>query len=123
MPTLNERIGEVIKMKRQRDRLTQNELGSRIGVSGSYISSIESATTGVRMTELEGLAIAFRTTAFDLIAEAAQPDPRDFSSANRDRNAFVNLYDALNPEAQRQARAFLLFLRQQQDLGERNNDM
>ena len=123
MPTLNEGIGEVIKMKRQRDRLTQNELGSRIGVSGSYISSIESATTGVRMTELEGLAIAFRTTAFDLIAEAAQPDPRDFSSANRDRNAFVNLYDALNPEAPSQARAFLLFLRQQQDLGERNNDM
>ncbi len=110
-------------MKRQRDRLTQNELGSRIGVSGSYISSIELATTGVRMTELEGLAIAFRTTAFDLIAEAAQPDPRDFSSANRERNAFVNIYDALNREAQRQARTFLLFLRQQQELGERDNDV
>ena len=115
MATLNERLGEVIKMKRQRDRLTQNELGSRIGVSGSYISSIESATTGVRMTELEGLATAFRTTAFELITEAAQPDPRDFSGANRDRNAFVNLYDALAPDHQRQARAFLLFLREQQN--------
>jgi transcriptional regulator with XRE-family HTH domain len=117
MASLTERLGEVVKMKRQRDRLTQNELGARIGVSGSYISSVESATTGVRMTELEGLATVFRTTAFELITEAAQPDPRDFSSANRERNAFINLYDALTPEHQRQARAFLLFLREQQQRG------
>ena len=122
MTSLNERMGEVVKMKRQRDRLTQTELGGRIGVSGSYISSIESATTGVRITELEGLASVFRTTAFDLIAEAAQPDPRNFSSANRERNAFVNIYDALSPEAQRQARAFLLFLRQQQEQGSGESD-
>lgn len=122
MASLNERLGEVVKMKRQRDRLTQTELGGRIGVSGSYISSIESATTGVRITELEGLASVFRTTAFDLIAEAAQPDPRNFSSANRERNAFVNIYDALSPKAQRQARAFLLFLRQQQEQGDVENE-
>lgn len=122
MASLNERLGEVIKMKRQKDRLTQSDLGGRIGVSGSYISSIESATTGVRVTELEGLASVFRTTAFDLIAEAAQPDPRNFSSANRERNAFVNIYDALSSEAQRQARAFLLFLRQQQEQGGADND-
>lgn len=117
MASLNERLGEVVKMKRQRDRLTQSELGGRIGVSGSYISSIESATTGVRITELEALASVFRTTAFDLITEAAQPDPRNFSSANRERNAFVNIYDALSLDAQRQARAFMLFLRQQQEQG------
>jgi transcriptional regulator with XRE-family HTH domain len=115
MATLNERIGEIIKQKRQRDRLTQSDLGSRIGVSGSYIGSVESAQTSIRIAELEGLAAVFRTTAFDLIAEAAQPDPRTFSSANRERNAFLTLYDALGPEYQQQARSFLLFLRQQQD--------
>jgi transcriptional regulator with XRE-family HTH domain len=115
MPTLNERIGDVVKMKRQRDRLTQSELGSRIAVSGSYIGSIESASSSPRITEIEGLASVFRTTAFELITEAAQPDRRNFSEANRDRNAFVGLYDALTPEHQKMVRAFMLFLREQQE--------
>lgn len=41
MASLNERLGEVLKRKRQRDRLTQSDLGSPTGVSGSYISSAE----------------------------------------------------------------------------------
>ncbi len=114
MASLNERIGDLIKGKRQRDRLTQAELGSRIGVSGSYIGSVESATTSVRISELEGLADVFRTTAFDLLTEAAQPDRRNFSEANRERNAFLGLYDALSPESRKMARAFLLFLRDQE---------
>jgi transcriptional regulator with XRE-family HTH domain len=115
MPTLNERIGEIVKQQRQRLRLTQADLGARIGVSGSYIGSIESASTSPRIAEIEGLAAVFRTTAFDLIAEAAQPDQRNFTTAHRDRNAFVNLFDSLTPEHQRQARLFLMFLREQQD--------
>lgn len=115
MATLNERIGEVLKSKRQRDRLTQTEVGSRIGTSGSYISAIESASTSVRISELEALAAVFRTTAFDLVTQAAGPDPRTFSSANRERNAFVEVYDGLSPEHQNMARAFLLFLREQQN--------
>lgn len=115
MPTLNERIGEVIKQKRQRDRLTQADLGSRIGVSGSYIGSIESAATSPRISEIEALAAVFRTTAFELITEAAQPDPRTFSAANRERNAFLGIYDGLAPESQKQARTFMLFLREQQE--------
>jgi transcriptional regulator with XRE-family HTH domain len=114
MASLNERIGDLIKGKRQRDRLTQAELGSRIGVSGSYIGSVESATTSARISELEGLADVFRTTAFDLLTEAAQPDRRNFSEANRERNAFLGLYDALSPESRKTARAFLLFLRDQE---------
>lgn len=115
MSTLNARIGEIVKQKRQRDRLTQADLGGRIGVSGSYIGSIESGQTSPRIAELEGLAKVFRTTAFEMITEAAQPDPRTFTTANRDRNAFLVLYDALSAEAQKQARQFLLFLRHQQD--------
>lgn len=115
MTTLNERIGEVIKRKRQRDRLTQAALGAAIGVSGSYISSIESGQAGVRITELEGLAVQFRTTAIELINEAAGRDEYKFTSSNRERDAFLTLYDALTPEHQQQARNFLLFLREQQD--------
>jgi transcriptional regulator with XRE-family HTH domain len=114
MPTLNERIGEVIKRKRTRDRLTQSDLGSRIGVSGSYISSVEAGTTGVRVTELEGLAAAFRTTAIELINEAAGKDEYKFDSSNRERDAFLALYDGLSAEHKKQARTYLLFLRELQ---------
>ncbi|HEU5086520.1 MAG TPA: helix-turn-helix transcriptional regulator [Roseiflexaceae bacterium] len=115
MGTLNERLGDVVKRKRQRDRLTQADLGSRIGVSGSYISSIESAQSSARITEIEQLATVFRTTAFDLLSEAAKEDNYRFSEANRERSAFLSLYDQLAPEQQKMARAFLLFLREQQD--------
>lgn len=114
MATLNERIGEVIKRKRQRDRLTQSELGAKIGVSGSYISSVEAGTTGVRITELEGLAVQLRTTAVELINEAAGRDEYRFTSENRERDAFLTLYDALSPEYKKQARTYLLFLRELQ---------
>jgi transcriptional regulator with XRE-family HTH domain len=113
--TLNERIGEVIKRKRQRDRLTQSELGSKINVSGSYISSVEAGTTGVRITELEGLAVQLRTTAVELINEAAGRDDYRFTSENRERDAFMTLYDALSPEYKKQARTYLLFLRELQN--------
>ena len=115
MPNLNERLGEVIKRKRQRDRHTQADLGARIGTSGSYISGIESAQTSPRISEIESLATVFRTTAFELIAEAAKQDTYSFTASNRERDAFLSLYDALTPEHQKQARNFLLFLREQQD--------
>ncbi|HMQ34743.1 MAG TPA: helix-turn-helix transcriptional regulator [Chloroflexaceae bacterium] len=122
MPTLNERIGEVVKRKRVRDRLTQADLGSRIGVSGSYISSVEAGTTGVRITELEGLATVFRTTAIELINEAAGKDSYNFSASNRERDAFLTLYDSLSGEHKKMARAFLLFLRELELRGEEEGD-
>lgn len=115
MPTLNERLCEVIKRKRLRDKYTQSELGARIGTSGSYISAIEAATTSPRISEIEALASAFRTTGFDLITEAAKQDAYTFSESNRERDAFLTLYDSLSPEHKKQARSFLLFLREQQD--------
>lgn len=115
MASLNERIGDVVKRKRQRDRLTQSDLGGRIGVSGSYISGVEGAQTSPRISELEALGTVFRTTAFDLICEAAKQDGYTFSASNRDRDAFLALYDALSAESKKQARNFLLFLREQQE--------
>jgi transcriptional regulator with XRE-family HTH domain len=113
--SLNDRLGEIIKRKRQRDRYTQADLGARIGTSGSYISAIESASTSPRIGEIEALATVFRTTAFDLITEAAKQDGDTFSASNRERDAFLSLYDGLSPENKKQARNFLLFLREQQE--------
>ena len=113
--SLNDRLGEIIKRKRQRDRYTQADLGARIGTSGSYISAIESASTSPRIGEIEALATVFRTTAFDLITEAAKQDGYTFSASNRERDAFLSLYDGLSPENKKQARSFLLFLREQQE--------
>ena len=118
MPTLNERIGEVIKRKRQRDRLTQADLGKKIDVSGSYIGSLENATSSPRISEIEGLAVAFRTTAFDLISEAAKEEGFKFSETTRERSAVLALYDGLTTEQQKMARAFMLFLREQQERAE-----
>ncbi len=59
MPALNERIGEVVKRKRQRDRLTQADLGGRIGVSGSYIGGVEGGQTSPRIAEYRGLGHGF----------------------------------------------------------------
>lgn len=100
---------------RQRDRFTQADLGARIGVSGSYISGVETAQTSARIVELEALVTVFRTTPFKLIAEAAKQDTYSFTASNHERDAFLSLYDAPTPEHQKQARSFLLFLREQQD--------
>src|SRR6266511_2096570 len=94
--SLNDRLGEIIKRKRQRDRHTQSDLGARIGTSGSYISAIESASTSLRISEIEALATVFRTTAFDLITEAAKQDGYTFSASNRERDSFLSLYDSFS---------------------------
>jgi transcriptional regulator with XRE-family HTH domain len=112
---LNERLADIVKRKRQRDRFTQSDLGARIGTSGSYISAIESASTSPRISEIEALASVFRTTAFDMIIEAAKQDAYTFSASNRERDAFLSIYDALSPEHKKQARTYLLFLRELQD--------
>ncbi len=81
----------------QPDRFTQADLGAKINVSGSYISGVESAQTSPHIAELEALATVFRTTAFDLIGEAAKQDNYTVSESNRERDAFLSLYDSLTP--------------------------
>ncbi|NJK80238.1 MAG: helix-turn-helix transcriptional regulator [Chloroflexaceae bacterium] len=115
MQSLNDRLAEVLKRKRQRYRFTQAALGTRIGVSGSYISSLESGQSSARISELEALAVEFQTTAIELLNEAAASEVKyNFSSSNREREAFVSLYDMLNEEQRKLAHEFMLFLRQRQ---------
>ncbi|HEY1016148.1 MAG TPA: helix-turn-helix transcriptional regulator [Herpetosiphonaceae bacterium] len=115
MASLSENIGAIVKRKRQRDRLTQNDLGAKIGVSGSYISAVESGSTSPRIAEIEGLAQAFRTTALEMISDAASSATKTYSDDRREQEALLSIFATLAPERRTQAYEYLMFLRELQD--------
>lgn len=115
MATLNENVCEIIRRKRKVFRYTQDDLGGRINRSGSYISAIEGSKTSPTIEELEGLAAAFRTTALDIIEEAATLESRIFRAKKPgEGETLLSLIEALSPERQKMAREFLLFLQDRQ---------
>jgi transcriptional regulator with XRE-family HTH domain len=116
MGILSEEIGTVLYRNRRAFRFTQSDLGRRIGVSGSYISSLENGKASPRVSELEELAAHFRTTALELLQEAARADegfipaePRGKPDTGLDEVA-ADLSDA----HRELARAFLVFLRERE---------
>ncbi len=120
MGVLHDELSNVLRRKRRAFRFTQEDLGRRIGVSGSYISTLESGKASPRVSELEDLAVHFRTTALAMIEEAgragesfvpAQPTPP--ASAGLD----VIAAD-LSPTGQEMGREFLLFLRERERVDE-----
>lgn len=115
MPTLSENLGAIVKRKRTRDRLTQNDLGAKIGVSGSYISGVENGTTSPRIIELEGLVATFRTTALEMISEAASTETKTYSDARREQESMLSVFNTLNPERRKQVLEFIMFQRDLQD--------
>lgn len=115
MASLSESIGAIIKRKRTRDRLTQNDLGARIGVSGSYISAVESGTTSARIAEIEGLALAFRTTALEMISEAASTETKIYSDDRREQEALLSVFTTLSAERRQQVYEFVMFQRELQE--------
>jgi transcriptional regulator with XRE-family HTH domain len=114
MGTLGDELAKVLFRKRRAFRFTQADLGSRIGVSGSYISSLESAKASPRISELEDMAAHFRSTAIEMILEASRAD-QSFVAMRPTETPGLGL-DALAEdltEDQRAfAREFLLFLRE-----------
>lgn len=115
MATLNANICEVLRRKRKVFRYTQEELGSRIGRSGSYISAIEGNKTSPTIEELEKLALQFRTTALDIVEEAASLESRVFRAKKPgEGEVLLSLIESLSPERQKMAREFLLFLQERQ---------
>ncbi len=114
MSSLSENIGAIVKRKRTRDRLTQNDLGARIGVSGSYISAVESGATSARIAEIEGLALAFRTTALEMISDAASSATKIYSDDRREQEALLSVFTALTPERRQQIYDFAIFQRELQ---------
>lgn len=116
MGVLNDELAKVLFRKRRAFRFTQADLGDRIGVSGSYISSIETGKASARVAELEDLAVHFRTTAYEMIEEAARANER-FVNALKDRSpedSLDNIAADLSPKHRLLAREFLLFLRERE---------
>ncbi|MFD3165874.1 helix-turn-helix domain-containing protein [Herpetosiphon sp. NSE202] len=119
MASLSEAIGAIIKRKRTRDRLTQNDLGAKVGVSGSYISAVEAGNTSPRIAEVEGIAQVFRTTALEMISEAASSETKIYSDSRREQEALLSIFTTLSPDRRQQVYEFVLF---QRDLQDRNDD-
>jgi transcriptional regulator with XRE-family HTH domain len=117
MGVLSDELSNVLKRKRKAFRFTQDDLGHRIGVSGSYISTLESNKASPRVNELEDLAACFRTTAFAMLEEAARAGER-FVPATPDVAPAATGLDAiaadLSPGHRNLAREFLLFLRERE---------
>jgi transcriptional regulator with XRE-family HTH domain len=115
MGILSEEIAKVIHRKRRGFRFTQSDLGQRIGVSGSYISSLESGKASPRIVELEELATHFRTTAADMIEEAMSAGKRSVPiTETRGAEGLDAIAADLSLEHRRVAREFLLFLRERE---------
>jgi transcriptional regulator with XRE-family HTH domain len=116
MGILSDEIAKVLHRKRRNFRFTQADLGERIGVSGSYISTLEAGKASPRIGELEDLAVHFRTTAFELIREAnASQEGYVAMVATPDVDLGLDDIAAdLTPELQAFAREFLLFLRERE---------
>lgn len=114
MGVLHDELAKVLHRKRRAFRFTQSDLGSRIGMSGSYISSLESAKASPRIGELEELATHFRTTAFDMIKEAMSAGERFVPSAETTGDGLDAVAADLSLEHRLLAREFLLFLRERE---------
>jgi len=104
MGILHDELAKVIHRKRRAFRFTQADLGQRIGVSGSYISSVESAKS----------ATHFRTTAADMIREAISAGERFVPVVETTSDGLDAIAADLSLEHRRLAREFLLFLRERE---------
>lgn len=116
MSKLGDEIAKVLFRKRRGFRFTQADLGTRIGVSGSYISSIEAGKSSPRISELEDLATHFRTTAFEMIQEAYLAGEQYIPAVKLETGgpSLDELAAELTPDQRAFAREFLLFLRERE---------
>lgn len=116
MGILSDEICKVVHRKRRGYRFTQEDLGNRIGVSGSYISGIENGKTSPRVVELEDMAAHFRTTAVAMILEAAQAMEGWVHTANAPQaeEGLDDIAADLSPGHRLLAREFLIFLRERE---------
>lgn len=116
MGILSDEICKVVHRKRRGYRFTQEDLGTRIGVSGSYISGIENGKTSPRVVELEDMAAHFRTTAVAMILEAAQAGEGWVPTAGvpPGEDTLDAIAADLSPAHRQLAREFLIFLRERE---------
>jgi transcriptional regulator with XRE-family HTH domain len=115
MGILTDELANVLKRKRHAFRFTQDDLGRKINVSGSYISTLESGKASPRVLELEELAACFRTTAMAMLEEASRAGERFVPAMETGRPGTLDAIAAdLSPARRALAEDFLLFLRERE---------
>jgi transcriptional regulator with XRE-family HTH domain len=114
MGILGDELAKVIHRKRRGSRFTQADLGQKIGTSGSYISGLETGKSSPRIVELEDMAACFRTTAFEMIREAAETGERYVAITETTSDGLDAIAADLGLENRRLAREFMLFLRERE---------
>lgn len=125
MDVLGEALAKVLHRKRRAYRFTQSDVGQRIGVSGSYISSLESGKASPRVSELEDLAVHYRTTVIEMLQEAisAEESYIEALAPSAPKLGLDALAADLSPEQRSMVREFLMFLRERdQDRGEQSTE-
>ena len=65
---IKKRFGKAVKAIRLRSKLSQEELGMRMGADQAYVSRIEAGQMNVTLETVEQVAAALQTDAADLLA-------------------------------------------------------
>jgi len=85
-----------LKALRKRERLTQEELGERAGVNGSYISLLERRVkTNPSLTVIINLARALNTSPAYLMGQTDDPSPALFREVSVETNGEAPISERL----------------------------
>lgn len=111
-------IGEIIRNYRNAANLTQADLGKRVFKSAQVISNWERGyTRGITADDLSNLSLALNIPPGELIKE----NMTDALMQSRDNKPnpikqMLDLYQHLTPEKKKQARSYIAFLAQDNNM-------
>lgn len=91
-------VGEKVKYYREQKKISQRELGRRIGKSGQFISLIENGGSSPSIETLKSIADALDTSARNFIPDDEELNEKIVSS----------IYDYVNNYAVKNGKQFLL---------------
>lgn len=86
---INIKIGEQVRIARERAKMTQEELAETLDVSSQYISDLERGVVGLAVATLKRLCVVLKVSSDNIL----------FGEINRDSVAiFSNICQSLNEE-------------------------
>ena len=73
---LQRTFGEAVRLLRQKEGISQEDLADRAGLHRTYISLLERGLRNPSFTVITQLATALNTTPGDLVHAASAPEPK-----------------------------------------------
>ncbi|MBU5672155.1 helix-turn-helix domain-containing protein [Paenibacillus brevis] len=71
MATFTQIVGAKIRLHRMAHHLTQEQLGERIGMAGSYLAQVERGEINVKLLTIEKIASGLHMSVHDLFGDQA----------------------------------------------------